>query len=124
LGSTPIAGATNATYTVTASGSYRVIVTDANGCSDTSAIQSVIPAGINGVYAGNRISILPNPTTGYITVSGAGDVNIKVYNSIGQFLKETNSSHISIAEFPTGLYFVRVFNEAGTLLKQEKVVKY
>jgi hypothetical protein len=123
-GTTPIAGATNATYTATTSGTYRVIVTDANGCSDTSAVHSIVPAGLNSIQTANEITVLPNPTTGTITVTGVDNPAIKVYNTTGQLVNETHSGNISIADYPSGLYFVKVFNAQGVLLKLEKVVKH
>jgi len=70
------------------------------------------------------IFILPNPTTGYISITGANNITIKVYNTIGQLIKEaSNTDNISISGFPVGLYFVRVFNERGALIKQDKIIK-
>ena len=71
------------------------------------------------------ISVLPNPTTGYIKISNAGKANIKVYSTIGTLIKEAgNTDNITISEFPAGLYFVKVFDRTGTPLLQTKVVKY
>jgi hypothetical protein len=79
---------------------------------------------LNPVTNATQISILPNPTTGNISLTGAGNVNIKVYNIIGQLIKEaTNTDNISISEFPSGMYFVRLFNEQGALIKQDKIIK-
>jgi hypothetical protein len=51
-------------------------------------------------------------------------MNIKVYNTIGQLINEANNTdHISVSAFPAGLYFVRVFDERGMLIKEGKVVK-
>ncbi len=120
-GTTPIAGATNATYTHTGPGSYNVVVTDSNGCSDTSST-SMNVEGVNNIYA-NDITILPNPANEYISVYGVKDVSMRLYSILGQLLKETRSKTISIAEYPAGLYIVGVFDSEGLLLKQEKVVK-
>ncbi len=70
------------------------------------------------------MSITPNPTKGCITISPSNNVNIKVYNTLGQLIKTANNTdNISISEFPTGLYFVRLFNEQGEMIHQEKVIK-
>jgi hypothetical protein len=41
-GVTPIAAATNVSYTAASSGNYKVTVTDANACSSTSAVSGVV----------------------------------------------------------------------------------
>jgi len=61
--------------------------------------------GIDNIANVPPISIMPNPTTGIINVKGAGMVNIKVYNTIGQLVKEaSNTDNISISGYPPGLY--------------------
>lgn len=72
----------------------------------------------------NTISIVPNPTTGYLSVTGAGNVTIKVYNTIGQLVNQAyNTDTISIADASAGLYFVQVLNEYGQVIRQEKIIK-
>jgi len=76
------------------------------------------------VTGSDPISITPNPTTGNIVVTGVHKANIEVCNSVGQLIKTaTGADNVSIAEFPTGLYLVKVFNAHGLLLKQEKIIK-
>lgn len=87
----------------------------------------IVKLGVNNVVNtinNPLITILPNPTPGTISITGTTNATIKVYNTISQLITSANNTdHISIAEFPAGLYFVRVFNESGELLKQEKVTK-
>jgi trimeric autotransporter adhesin len=69
-------------------------------------------------------TILPNPTTGYITIAGSEKVNIKLYNMLGQLIKEANNTdNISISEFPSGMYFIRLFNTVGLPIYQDKIIK-
>jgi len=69
------------------------------------------------------VTIMPNPTTGVVYTSVSG-VNIKVYNTLGQFIKEAvNTDEVSIAEFPNGVYFIEVFNQSGQLLNRNKIIK-
>ncbi len=85
---------------------------------------SALPTEINPTGNTTLISIAPNPTIGDINIKGFSNPHIKIYNTLGQLIKSAaNTKTISISEFPTGLYFVRVFNEQGDLLIQEKVVK-
>jgi len=82
------------------------------------------PTVLNQLPLATPITIVPNPTTGYISITGITNVNIKVYNTIGQLIKEaSNTDNVSITEFPARLYFVRVFNDQGSLIKQDKIIK-
>ena len=80
------------------------------------------------LMAGNNqhptVTIFPNPTSGTINISGIAEPQTIVYNTLGQIvITKTKANEISVAELPTGLYLVRVFDKQGNLLKQEKVVK-
>jgi len=78
--------------------------------------------GVKEIKNDASISIIPNPTTGNISVNGMTNVNIKIYNAIGQLIiAANNTNHLFIHEFPTGLYIVKVFNEQGEFIKQEKL---
>jgi len=81
-------------------------------------------AGISQQIENTKIIIAPNPTTGNISINGAGHVSIKIYNIIGKLIKEENNTdNISIAEFPSGMYFIKLFNEQGQMIKQDKIIK-
>lgn len=70
------------------------------------------------------VSIFPNPTTGNIIVNGAENLTVRVYNIMGMFIKEvSNTDSISLAEFPTGMYFVQLFNERGEMILADKIIK-
>jgi len=121
LNGVPIAGATNATYISSSGhGTYEVTVTDTSGCTATSAGVS----GVNTINYSSAISIMPNPTTGEVSVNGSGFTKICVYNIMGQLIKEAdNTNKISISGMPAGLYFLKFFNELGLIICQKKVVK-
>ncbi len=86
LNSTNITGATNASYTAVASGSYTVAVTNANSCSQTSGIQSVTinplpgavisPAGPINVCANASATLSANTGTGLSYVWKLNGTNI------------------------------------------------
>ena len=69
-GTTNITGATNAAYNVTATGNYRVVVTNTNGCKATSAVVAVIPASSSTLTP--AVSILASP--GFTLCATAGAV--------------------------------------------------
>lgn len=128
LGAAPIAGATDATYTATANGSYAVSVTDANGCSGTSAAQAVFGVGINDIAA-ERINIYPNPVEGgRLTIQLPSQTNqsfhIVMTDMLGKKIKEMDASSNSPVTLdlnvPGGIYFLTAISETSKL--QAKVV--
>ena len=120
----PIPGATNATYIITASGAYNLSITDTNGCTGLSNAVNFIAAGVNNVFNNSIITVMPNPTTGVIHIKGAGMTNISIYNVLGQLVKEAgNTDNISISELPTSLYFLRLSDNRGQVIYQDKIIK-
>jgi len=127
----PYSGVTTPTLTVTSvtmavnNNKYRCIVSGAYPCTDSSAYGTLlITVGVNNVNAAKNISIAPNPTTGNINVLGAGKVTIRIYNCIGQQVGEALlADKISVANLPTGMYVVKLFDETGALLQNTKVLK-
>ncbi|MFI5196108.1 MAG: T9SS type A sorting domain-containing protein [Chitinophagales bacterium] len=121
---TNVSGATNATYTATANGIYSVTVTDANGCTGTSVADTVSGIGVSIINKNFHFSIIPNPTTGTVYIEGTGNINIRVYNIMGQLMKEAaNTDNISIAELPGAMYLIRLFDTQGRFIRQEKILK-
>jgi trimeric autotransporter adhesin len=76
LAGSPVAGATSATYMATTDGSYAVTVTDANGCSGTSATQIVSGVGLNDINSAGALAIYPNPAA-----NGSFTVDVPTYNN-------------------------------------------
>ena len=125
LNGVAIPGATNAVYIYTDSGTYSVMVTDSIGCTGNSAGLVVPPLAIQNVTSFAEFTIYPNPTTSVVSVSGAGDVHITVYDAVGSILKEAENAHqISLKELPPSLYFIRVTNNKGDINFFDKIVKY
>ncbi len=116
---TPIAGATNQSYTATVDGMYAVIVTE-SGCTDTSACFTVAGLGISMNGMQDMIQLYPNPSKGQFTVDLGivlDEFTIEITNNVGQVLqtkKYTNTSkavlEITGAE---GVYFIRITNTKG-----------
>jgi len=123
LNGAAIPGATNATYTIASNGSYTVFVADTNACTAAATVP-VIEVGVKTIFNNSVITVMPNPTTGMISITGAGMVNIGVYNIVGQLIKDAkNTASISIAEFPAGLYFLRLSDEQGQVIYDGKITK-
>ncbi len=127
----PYSGVTTPTLTITGvtntlnAKKYRCVVSSPQPCVDTSAyaVLTVHPAGVANVAA-PEFSIVPNPTDGNITIIGAGEVNIKVYNSIGQLVAEKKlAKTISLETLPAGIYLVKLFDEHGQPVYSSKVMR-
>lgn len=96
-------GATTQSITVSASGSYTVTVTDANGCSGTSSPRTV------------TVNPLPTPT---VTANGpttfcAGSSVVLTSSSATSYLWSTGATTQSITVSTTGSYSVTVTNANG-----------
>ncbi len=113
--STIIPGATSATYTPAANGSYNVRVADRFGCSDTSATPLVINSlGIAQVQGINGISIYPNPAASVLYIKSSIPVNIEVRNMQGRvMLKAAQPEAVDISALASGVYMISATDKAG-----------
>jgi hypothetical protein len=86
---------TNATYTPTQNGNYYVIVTDANGCVDTSLIFTVtnVISGINEQLSSN-LMVYPNPFSQNTTIRLLNKkdelLDLSLFDSTGKKVKGLN----------------------------------
>jgi hypothetical protein len=115
----PVNGATNASYTATANGSYAVEVTNSFGCSSTSNCVIISVVGINENNAEASISVYPNPTKGKVNLKMPTEqAGVSVYNALGKVI--TNYNHfqngaaIDLSNNPNGVYLIHVATEQGT----------
>lgn len=70
--------------------------------------------------------IYPNPTQNSFSISTSSSVNISkvtIYNSIGQHLKSfsTDKSNFDISDFMSGIYFVKIETDQGSI--NERIIK-
>ena len=75
------------------------------GCSPATGIEQ---AGIQPV----SVNLFPNPTTGILTIEGAGGL-VNVYDMYGRLVLTANSKILDITNAAKGIYFVRVADEQG-----------
>jgi hypothetical protein len=110
-----ITGATAPTYTATSSGSYYVIVTNANNCSGQSNTIG-LTVGINDISA-SSVQIYPNPGDGmfYLDISVARNTPVvRVFNILGQEVKAevkaitAGKLCIEISNKQPGTYYVQL----------------
>jgi uncharacterized protein YjdB len=125
LNGSPIAGATSSVYSATAGGNYSVIVSDANGCSDTSAV-FVISGGINDVnnVSAMDIRLYPNPATSVITIDAPAPVSVTIHTTDGrQIGRFGDAKTIDVGSLANGMYLIMVYGQDGTLLRTDKFIK-
>jgi hypothetical protein len=127
----PIAGETQNTLYVTASGYYSVVVTNAAGCSTESKGEEITVYGCGrladpGVYAG-AAGVYPNPSGGDLFIQlpeGETAAEVTIYNASGQLVLDEklsgNVTQFDLHELSSGIYLVRV--NAGGKVTTEKVV--
>jgi hypothetical protein len=108
-----IAGDTLQQIAITTTGNYRVIVSDANGCTDTSATFNVTSVRISNVLASTDFKLYPNPTNGHFTIEWSeGTAEIQIVNALGQIILPAVKAETKIAmdlqEYAAGVYFVHI----------------
>jgi ELWxxDGT repeat protein len=122
---------TEQSFTPDESGSYAVIVTDEEGCTDTSSCYMVeVPDELTDPLAG-KLRIYPNPFNDQIIIEFSelpvGRTSIEILDITGKVMftdnmECTEASHtVNLSAMEGGIYFVRISNEGFTVSK--KVVK-
>lgn len=116
-----IPNANNITYTATTNGDYAVIVTNAQGCADTSACTTISGLGIDEDI-NEQFQIAPMPFSTELTISGLkdGDFTLSIYSIDGREVYSighaTNGTYA--IEIPSGQYILIVSTEDGTISKR------
>ncbi len=114
-----VSGANAVTFQAAANGNYAVIVTNSNGCKDTSSCVTVSKVSLDELNADLGLSLYPNPTNGKVSVSleKGGFVQVSVYDFTGHLVldagKMQNNEVIDLSAFYSGVYVVKATNESG-----------
>lgn len=129
-----IPGATSQNYTVTANGTYTVVVT-ASGCeSAPSAPVVIINVGIEDINNPFGLSIYPNPNDGNFNVTfnskEVADYTLEIHNALGQivYTEKLNkfsgkyTKKLSVVEFGQGVYTITLTNSNNETVK--KIIVY
>ena len=114
-------------------GSYTVIITDGNGCTELGIISvDSIPMGIGIIEEEPGFSVFPNPSTGTFTVKfedGTMEAEyIEVVNLLGQrvHIEQVQGKiltyEIRMEKDGKGVYFLNISTEKGILT--EKIILY
>lgn len=113
-----IAGETSQSFTATANGNYAVVVTGANGCTNTSACMAITTISVEENSLVTGLTVSPNPTDGAFSISTnsySGQVNIEVMDLAGkiifnsaQTIAPNASADIDLSNMANGVYIVNV----------------
>jgi hypothetical protein len=124
-----IPGATQAVFTATEDGSYRVLVTQ-NGCSEFSTCLIVNTLSVNMPEINFSIQAYPNPAQQLIELrispAPMETLQISLWNVLGQELNRQMATPVSngvyslrVEHLPHGNYFIKVYTEG-----KEQVVPF
>ena len=119
-------GANGTSLTVTQNGTYAVISTNGNGCSDTSNCITINYIGLNELSSA-PFSVAPNPVINELTISFATAFTglITITDMGGKLIYSTsivNQKELATSlEAPKGIYFVNAEDELG--VKTVRIIK-
>ena len=134
LNGTLIVGATGQTYTVTANGTYTVVVTTGGCSSSTSAPVVITNVGIDESVNPYFLNIFPNPNDGNFnvsfTTSEKGTYKIELINALGQLIFKdevkdftgTYTKQLGVVDYGKGVYTISLINSKNEVVK--KIIVY
>jgi hypothetical protein len=125
---TLIIGATTDYYIPTLNGDYTVVITDANGCTNVSAIFTMTTVGIQ-TLSDIPMQLYPNPVIQNLNITmqaTAGKQEVELFNAEGMVvLQKTSfgesSIKINMHNLASGMYIVKITNNSGVTV--HKIIK-
>jgi hypothetical protein len=124
-----ISGATTQSLIFTHAGNYSVLVTDENGCSDTSAIMNVNNLDVKNMVSDLAVNLYPNPNTGTFTVqfSNTAIREIEIADAVGRTVFSSlfteKANQIKLEETSGGIYLLRVKQNMLTQIIRFSLIK-
>lgn len=111
-------------------GVYTIVVTDSNGCSNSSSFNVPNNIGIATLSADiDGVSLYPNPTNEYVVieVDGFNIDKIELIDVIGQitFSSEFKESKVQIntSGLEQGMYFVKILSQGKLVTKSLQIIR-
>lgn len=108
-------GATTATLTVQAMGTYSVTVTNASGCTGTDAINVEVTSDASEPETAFKIELFPNPAVDALQFKCSGfdvsslileDIHGSVLRKNQNFIPQNSWEKLDITHLPVGTYFL------------------
>jgi PKD repeat protein len=131
-GTTLITGATQQTYSPPSAGTYSVLVTDSNGCTQLSA--SFAATGVASISGFAEVSVYPNPAHESVSIAinttSESTITISMYDIIGHevatIFSGTEGAGNYVHQAPTaglasGIYLVKISDGISTIVKKISV---
>lgn len=119
LNNTVINGASGNSYVPAASGAYRVRVTNAAGCADTSNVFNFVLTSVStGLFEGKIVRMYPNPI-GLVAIIDLGQIPLKpvqvqLLTAEGKVVEgwkiRDHRTELNVGDLPEGAYWFRVSN--------------
>ena len=73
---------------------------------------------LNVTDISDEVKLYPNPTKDFIEIEGVEVTEVKVYNVIGQLIKETKDNVLDLSDQEAGTYIIKVITPSETITKQ------
>lgn len=118
-------GANTHTIAHTGAGSYKVRVTDTNGCQAVSG-SFILTGGTTTVSntTTHSISIYPNPAHSIVYIQSDIAVNAVITSMDGRVvISQANATSLDIATLANGVYLLTLYDDTNTAIRIEKLVK-
>lgn len=112
---------------------YAVAQDTATGCQSAPTQElSIILSSLGNALEGTNLEVFPNPATEIMTIALtmdlASEVNWEILDMVGRRILSGNEAkgsvwkrEISVEEWPSGLYLIRISTTQGTLVRKLKV---
>lgn len=123
---TAVPNASFATFNALANGTYAVIVSTPQGCSDQSDCITIDAVSVEQI-AEIAMSVQPNPTSGELSIAMPTDLSAQaqVFDAQGKlvidFTNVSNGSTLNLTNMTTGVYMIRI--TAADSVQTFRVVK-
>lgn len=106
-------------------GVYVIIITDANGCTQTTSFTVGFSVGFSELNDAQGLNIYPNPAKDMINVELSADKNverIELISMAGQVVYESNPNsnmfQVDVKFLAEGLYFINIYVVDGVMTKK------
>jgi hypothetical protein len=124
LNGVAIPGATTQFISINEDGDYQVEVKDANGCYVKSVPFKTPALSVGAVYSSVLINVYPNPFNEEIKIEASKKVRVSIVDITGKVVVPiTSETTIVTSQLASGLYFMRIYTEDGSLIETRKLNK-